>query len=63
MKSLFIALVAIAFVGSTSSCSKCGTCEVNGVSSGAEVCQKDNKTLYDLVKSTCEATGGTWATK
>jgi hypothetical protein len=64
MKSLFIALVAIAFVGSTSSCSKCGTCEVNGVSSGIEFCQKDSKTAYDATKLACEATpGGEWVTK
>lgn len=63
MKSLFIALVAIAFVGSTSSCSKCGSCEVNGQASGVEVCQKDNKTVYDLSVTSCEAAGGEWVTK
>jgi hypothetical protein len=63
MKSLFIALVAIAFVGSTSSCSKCGECEVSGQTSGAEFCQKDSKTLYDAAKLSCEAAGGTWVTK
>jgi hypothetical protein len=64
MKSLFIALVAIAFVGSTSSCSKCGDCEVNGVSIGIEYCQKDSKTLYDAAKLSCEATpSGEWVTK
>ena len=62
MKSLFIALVAIAFVGSTSSCSKCGACEAGG-QTGAEICQKDSKTAYDLSKSVCEAGGGTWVTK
>ena len=64
MKSLFIALVAIAFVGSTSSCSKCGTCKVNGQGSGAEFCQKDSKLLYDAAVASCEAiTDSEWVTK
>jgi len=63
MKNLFIALVAIAFVGGTSSCSKCGKCEVSGSATGLEYCQKDSKTVYDAAKLSCEAAGGTWSTK
>ncbi len=62
MKSLFIALVAIAFVGSTSSCSKCATCTISGVET-TEVCQKDSKTAYDALKLSCEAAGGDFKTK
>ncbi len=62
MKSLFIALVAIAFVGSTSSCSKCATCTVSGVES-TEVCQKDSKVAYDAFKANCDLVGGDFKTK
>jgi uncharacterized ferredoxin-like protein len=60
MKKLFLAVVALGLLVSAQSCKKCGYC---GSSSSTEFCEKDNKTLYDLAKSTCESNGGTWTVK
>jgi hypothetical protein len=59
MKKVFLILVAGAFISvSSMSCNKCGECS----NSGAAVCEKDNKTAYDLAKAACENGGGTWET-
>lgn len=64
MKKLVLTLVAGAFISASMiSCNKCGTCEFNGVTSGAEICQKDNKAAYDAYKTSCEANGGEFVTK
>lgn len=55
---MFVAVIG--FAASFSSCKKCGNCVVNGVE-GSEVCKKDAGSAgYDLVKSSCEASGGSW---
>lgn len=64
MKKVLMVVVAGLFISaSASSCKKCGTCKVNGTSSGVEYCAKDNQTVYDAAKLSCEANGGTWDTK
>ncbi|MFN8297527.1 MAG: hypothetical protein U0T75_00380 [Chitinophagales bacterium] len=60
MKKVFLMLVAGAFLSTSMiSCSKCGHCEVSGVS-GPKYCQKDSKTVYDAAESSCTAAGGSW---
>ncbi len=60
MKKVFLMLVAGAFISmSLVSCSKCGHCEISGVS-GTKYCQKDDKSAYDAYESACKAAGGTW---
>jgi hypothetical protein len=62
MKKVLLMLVAGAFISvSMISCKKCGHCDVSGVT-GTKYCEKDNKTAYDLYKSSCTAGGGTWNT-
>lgn len=61
MKKVFLSLFAlVAITAGMSSCKKCGKCENAGVTTISETCEKDSKTVYDLAKSTCEASGGTW---
>lgn len=63
MKSLFSALAVVAILIGAQSCKKCGQCEVNGTKTGLEYCQKDNQTVYDAAKLSCESSGGKWVTK
>lgn len=60
MKKVIFTLVAAAFLSSSfMSCSKCGHCVVNGVSS-AKYCEKDGKDEYQAAQDACDYVGGTW---
>ena len=54
-------MTAVVGLFAMTSCKKCGECVGgNGTSSG-EVCKDDAGQLgYDVAKSACESSGGTW---
>mgnify|MGYP003351989870 CR=1 FL=1 len=66
MKKLLFAFMAIALIGSASSCKKCGYCKYNnGQSNSSAVCK--NSTLaavgadeYQQAEADCQAQGGSW---
>ena len=61
MKKLMSIFAIIGFIAvSMSSCKKCGTCSVLGISS-QEVCGTSSE--ISASKSSCELAGGTWESK
>lgn len=63
MRKVFSALAVVAILVGAQSCKKCGQCEVSGTKSGVKYCEKDNQTVYDAAKLSCEAGGGKWVTE
>ena len=61
MKKVFSVVAIAAFaVASMSSCKKCGTCTVLGVTS-EEVCGSSSE--ISASETSCELAGGSWETK
>lgn len=60
MKKVILSLAVVAMALSFTSCKKCGQCVESDGYTSAEICQKDNKIIYDLVKKACKEDGGKW---